>query len=73
MKALRTRHIPGYLSPREIEALHGVEVRRINKLFNNHPNFIKGRLKPNGDKSRIYYIPETEVSKLFFLKGKQKS
>jgi hypothetical protein len=74
MKALRTRHVPGCLTPRQVEAQYGVSAIRIRKLLVNHPNYLDGIVRiPHGGRSlHTYHIPESEVSKLFFLKGKQK-
>ena len=62
------------LKPSEIELKYGISAIRIRRLLKNCPNFLDGVIKkPHaGTSLHSYYIPESEVSRLMFLKRKQK-
>ena len=63
-----------YLTTGQIGIKYGIETRRISRLLKNCPNFLEGvkRGTAQGCRSGRYFIPEEEVEKLLFLRGKKK-
>jgi hypothetical protein len=63
-----------YFTVKQIEEQHGIDGRKILKVVNNMPNYLdKIEKRPyKGQTGYRYWIAESEIPKLMFLKKKEK-